>query len=49
MNKNYENFETRMNIFINLNEKMINQIFHFLKFKIFIFIDNCKKFYYYNV
>ena len=49
INKNYKSFEIYINIFINLNEKTINQIFYFLKFKIFIFIDNCKEFHYYNV
>ena len=49
MDENYENFKTRINVFIDFNEKAINQILHFLKSQIFILINNYKKFRHYSV
>ena len=39
-NNDYKNIEININNFINYNKYAINQIFYFLKFKIFTFIDN---------
>ena len=38
-----------VNNFINLNERDINNILHFLKFDIMILIDKCKKYRVYSI
>ena len=49
INNDYKNVKTRINELINSNEIIINNVFYSLTLKTITFIENYKKFRFYNI